>query len=181
MNNGIIWRDVVGYEGLYEVSNNGLIRTKKGKKTYTEHHGWRTWEQRVLKQKVDRQNSHRVNLWRDGKPKTYLVHRLVAEAFIPKAEGKDYINHIDGDRRNNHVSNLEWCNHEENNNHAFDNGLIKTGHAIMLVDINSGEEYSFRSMAKASKFLGRGHSYIHRLLNRNQTEVDGYKIVRINP
>lgn len=180
MNNGIVWADVVGYEGIYEVSNNGLVRTKEGKKTYTEYHGWRIWEQRVLEQKVDEENTCRVNLWKDGKPKTYLVHRLVAEAFIPKVEGKDYINHKDGNRRNNHVSNLEWCTYEENNNHAFDNGLIKTGHAIKLVDINSGEEYTFRSKSKASEFLNRNTDYIANVIRRGKTEVHGYKILELD-
>ena len=126
-NNDIVWADVVGYEGIYEVSNNGLVRSKEGKKTYTDRHGWRTWKQRILKQKIDKKDKTtcRVNLWKDGKPNTYLVHRLVAESFIPKVEGKDFINHIDGSRLNNHVSNLEWVTYTENNNHAFDNRLIK--------------------------------------------------------
>lgn len=179
MSNSIVWRDVVGYEGIYEVSNNGLIRTKKGKKTYTKYHGWRTWNQRVLSQKVDEENTRRVNLWKDGKYKTHLVHRLVAEAFIPKIKGKDFINHKDGNRRNNNVSNLEWCDYDENINHAFDNGLIKTSHAIKLVDIKTGKEYIFRSKSKASKFLGRNVGYISLLLKRGKDEADGYKIIEL--
>jgi hypothetical protein len=171
-----IWADVVGYEGIYEVSNNGLVRTKTGKTTVRKDGTIRTWQQRVLKQRVDDENFHRVNLWKDGKPKTFLVHRLVAEAFIPMVDGKDYVNHKDGDRYNNNVSNLEWCNHEENNNHAFDNNLINTGHCIKLVDIESGKEFTFRSKSKASEFLGRNQKFISNSLNKGKNEVDGYKI-----
>ncbi|AKQ08395.1 HNH endonuclease [Bacillus phage PBC2] len=173
----VIWKDVVGYEGIYEVSNNGDIRTKEGKTTYTKRHGVRVWKQRVLSQKIDSQNSCRVNLWRDGSYKTYLVHRLVAEAFIPKVESKEFINHKDGSRLNNHVDNLEWCDYVENNNHAFDNGLMSTNHSIKLIKIDSGEEIVFRSKSKASEFLGRNSKYISTLLRRGKTEVDGYKII----
>lgn len=179
-NTSLIWRDVVGYEGIYEVSNNGLVRTKEGKTTYSKR--WNTqrvWKQRILKQKVDKENFCRVSLWKDGKERTHLVHRLVAEAFIPRVEGKDYINHIDGDRLNNHVSNLEWCTHEENNNHAFDNDLIQTGNKIKLVNIDSGEEYYFRSQTKASEFLGRNHSYIHSRLKRGHSTADNFKIIEL--
>jgi hypothetical protein len=178
MNNDIIWVDVVGYEGIYEVSNNGFIRTKEGKVTYTEHHGSRKWKQRVLKQKVSKDNCCRVNLWKNGKEDTFLVHRLVADAFIPKIDGKDYINHIDGSRLNNHVDNLEWCNHKENNNHMFDTDLTSINHKIKLIN-ETGQEFSFRSKAKASEFLGRSHGYISRLLKDNKTETDGYKIIEL--
>ena len=57
-----IWKDVVGYEGIYEVSNKGKVRTHKNKTTYTEKHGVRKWEQRILKQKSDKHNSKRVTL-----------------------------------------------------------------------------------------------------------------------
>jgi NUMOD4 motif len=178
-NTSLIWRDVVGYEGLYEVSNNGLIRTKEGKQTYTEHHGWRTWKQRVLKAKLNKKDGYyRVSLWRDGEEKTHLVHRLVAEAFIPRVEGKDYINHIDG--KGNHVSNLEWCDHDENNNHMFDTDLTTINHKVKLVNLDSGENFYFRSKAKASEFLGKNHSFIHTRLKRGHTTADNFKIYEIN-
>lgn len=177
-NDSLIWRDVVGYEGIYEVSNNGLVRTKEGKTTYTEHHGVRVWKQRILKAKLSKKDGYyRVSLWKDGEEKTHLVHRLVAEAFIPKVEGKNFVNHIDG--KGNHVDNLEWCDYDENNNHAFDNDLIQTNHKIKLVDINSNEEFYFRSKAKASEFLGKNHGYIHLRLKRGHTTADNFKIIEL--
>ncbi|MFQ3543519.1 NUMOD4 domain-containing protein [Halobacillus rhizosphaerae] len=177
MNNYIVWKPVVGYEGIYEVSNTGLVRTSNNKTTYSIRHGKRVWKQRILRQKVSKDNCCRVCLWKNKEEKTFLVHRLVAFSFLPLIEGKEYVNHIDGNRLNNNLDNLEWCNHTENNNHAFDNKLIKTAITIKLVEIVSGKEYRFRSMAKASEFLGRNKGYLSDLLKKNKTETCGYKII----
>lgn len=90
------WKDVVGYEGIYEVSNRGRVRTHKNKTTYTIKHGIRHWKQRILKEKAKNNRDVRVSLWKGGKRKDYLVHRLVAEAFIPNPANKPTVNHIDG-------------------------------------------------------------------------------------
>ena len=171
----MIWKDVVGYEGIYEVSDTGQVRTHKDKTTYTTRHGIRKWKQRVLKQKVSKDSTHRVSLYKNGIEKTWLVHRLVALAFIPQVEGKEYINHIDGDRNNNNVSNLEWCNHKENNNHAFDTGLMTSNVWVNLIDKNTGEVKEFRSMQKASQFMGRNHGYLSLQRQKSKTENDLYK------
>jgi hypothetical protein len=102
------WKDVPDYEGIYEVSNTGLIRTWEHKVTHTELHGERTWNQRILKYRIGRDGSCRVNLWKDGKPKTHAVHRIVALAFLDKPEGKKFIKHKDGNKTNNSSGNLEW-------------------------------------------------------------------------
>lgn len=172
----MIWRDVVGYEGIYEVSNTGEVRTKDGKTTYSVKHGKRSWKQRVLKQKVCKQNSCRVDLYKDKVGKTWLVHRLVAEAFIPKIKGKNYVNHIDGNRLNNHVSNLEWCDHHKNNNHAFDNDLINSKHKVVLVNKKSKETHYFRSLSRASEFLGFNSGYLSGRFNRGKYELQNYDV-----
>ncbi|MEJ9158669.1 NUMOD4 domain-containing protein [Bacillus cereus] len=153
--NSVKWLPVVGYEGSYEVSNTGEVRTDANKVTYTKHHGIRRWRQRSLKPKTCKGRDFRVDLWMNGKPKTFLIHRLVALAFLPKVEGKNSINHKDGNPKNNHVSNLEWCDHKDNNNHAFDNDLMSSNKKVILVDNLTGEEHYFRSMSKANIFLGR--------------------------
>lgn len=171
------WRDVVGYEDIYEVSDAGDVRTKKGKVTYsTRWNTERVWKQRTLRQRTSKDNCCRVNLWKDGKAETWLVHRLVANAFIPKLEGKDYINHIDGNRLNNHVSNLEWCDHTENNNHAFDNDLMTSNKKVILVNVKTGEPFLFRSLAKGSEFLGKNHRYLSKALKDGRNEVSGHEI-----
>lgn len=172
----LIWKDVVGYEGIYEVSNTGLIRTHINKTTFTERHGERKWKQRGLRQKISKDNTCRVNLWKDGKPKTFLVHRLVAMAFIPEVPGKDFINHIDGCRLNNVVNNLEWCTYKENANHAFDNDLMPSNNKTVLVNIKTKETHYFRSMAKAGEFLGRDTKVISGKIAKGEYEIDGYLV-----
>lgn len=171
-----IWKDVPDYSGTYEVSNYGRVRTHKDKTTFTKHHGIRKWKQIILKEKNPTGRDVRVSLWKNGKHKDFLVHRLVALAFIPQVPGKESINHIDGNPRNNHVSNLEWCNHKENNNHAFDNGLMTTNKAIFLVDKETGEVKYFRSMSKAGQYLGRNHGFISRIIKEGKHEIDNYRI-----
>ena len=171
----MIWRDVVGYEGIYEVSDTGLVRTHKNKTTHTTRHGTRKWKQRVLKQKVSKDNTHRVSLYKNGKEKTWLVHRLVAIAFLPRVEGKDYINHIDGNRHNNALINLEWCDHKENNNHAFDTGLMTTNVWVELIDKSTGEVQQFRSMQKASEYMGKHHGYLSAAKKKRKKEDEFYR------
>ncbi|MCM3488805.1 NUMOD4 motif-containing HNH endonuclease [Alkalihalophilus marmarensis] len=173
-----VWKDIPGYEGIYEASNTGKIRTCRDKTTHSVRHGIRKWEQRELKQKVSKDDCHRVCLWKEKKDKTWLVHRLVALTFLRKPNGKDYINHIDGDRHNNHVSNLEWCDHRENNNHAFDNGLMTSNQEIILMDKENAETHYFRSMAKASEFLGYKKTFLSAFLKKGKKEVKGFKIFK---
>lgn len=171
------WKDVVGYEDIYEVSNTGKVRTKDGKVTYSTR--WKTervWQQRTLRQKVTKDNTCRVSLWKDGKEKTWLVHRLVAYAFIPTVEGKEFINHIDGSRLNNHVENLEWCTYKENANHAFDNELMSTNQRVILVDDVTDEMHHFRSKSKASEFLGYNSGYLSGVMKKPNFELDGYSV-----
>lgn len=165
-----VWKDVVGYEGIYEVSNKGRVRTHKDKVTYTKKHGIRRWQQRYLKDKTPNGRDVRVALWKNGQVKDFLVHRLVAFAFIPTIEGKNCINHIDGNPKNNNVSNLEWCTYKENTNHAFETGLHTSNMAVKLIN-HLGIEYQFISMTRASSFLGRSHGYVSTKLKKGFNTV----------
>ena len=102
------WKDISGYEGKYQVSNTGRIKSLK------DNHG--NYREKILKPGKHRDNYLMVVLCKDGKEKTYSVHRLVAETFIPKIDGKTHVDHIDGNRQNNNVNNLRWCTHKENCN-----------------------------------------------------------------
>lgn len=105
-----VWKDIMHYEGIYQVSSMGRIKSLAGT-------GKSVKQEKILKPKFRRGYS-RVTLWKDGKGYTIFVHRLVAFHFIPNEESKPNINHIDGNRANNAVDNLEWCTQKENLYHA---------------------------------------------------------------
>lgn len=105
-----IWKDVEGYEGLYQVNQFGEVKSLPKQIGL----GYMTKE-KILKQRLQNSGYLTVNLSKDGKGLNKTVHRLVAEAFIPNPEGLPEIDHIDGDKTNNAVENLQWISHVENN------------------------------------------------------------------
>lgn len=112
------WRAVSGYEGLYEVSSAGEVRSLP-KNVRLWHGGFQYRPARILKGDKFGKGYCRVKLYAGAVGKRFLVHRLVAFAFIPNLEGKPCINHKDSNPSNNTVSNLEWCTYSENALHGF--------------------------------------------------------------
>lgn len=178
------WRDIQGFAG-YQVSNYGQIRTHN-KTTHTEFHGVRAWKDRILKPKISKKdNCSRVDLWQNGKHKTCLVHRLVAEAFLSSPIKENMtVNHKDGDRQNNSVDNLEWLSRADNIRYGFEHGQYSTCIPCVLVDKDSGEVFSFSSLSKASGFLKRNAGYISSKLKHNgaifNTEGKLYYFMNVN-
>lgn len=127
-----IWKDIVGYEGLYMVSNLGNIKSLER----ITPHGHRRRERLLYLIPCD---YFMVDLCKNNKKTRKSVHRIVAVAFIPNPENKPYINHKDLNKMNNNVSNLEWCTPKENCIHACRNGHKKN---------QSGE---YNSMSKLTK------------------------------
>lgn len=116
-----IWKDVVGYEGLYQVSNLGRVKSVA---RYVDRHAKHVIHKKYIKECILKQceNSRGypcVNLSKDGIVKPKRVHRLVAIAFIPNPENKEQINHKDGNRANPNVNNLEWVTNTENQRHSW--------------------------------------------------------------
>lgn len=110
-----IWCPIEGYEGLYEVSNLGNVRSLNYRQT---------GQTKILKTVKERYGYLLVNLSKNGKTKSFKVHRLVAEAFLPNWFDCPQINHIDEDKANNHIDNLEWCDAKYNSNHGTRNERI---------------------------------------------------------
>ncbi len=171
------WRDIPGYEGIYQVSDMGNVRTCEGKTTHTERHGIRHWKQRIMKQKFCK-NAHgrtdaRVILWKDGKEKTWLVSRLVGLAWCAGYADGLTINHINGNPLDNRAENLEWVTISENVKKGFEDGLYSSCQPVQLVC--DGCTMVFRSMAEASRFLGHSSGYLSNTLkvNRPIVAVDG--------
>ena len=120
-------------------------------------------------------------MWFEGKEKTLLVHRIVAETFIGNPNNYPIINHKDTNPSNNEYTNLEWCDYSHNLEHAFDNKLNKSCKFTKLIHKETNEEIVFNSMTKASKYLGRNHGWISDTLKRGkQLQDDKYIIELIN-
>lgn len=113
-----VWKDIKNYEGLYQVSNFGRVKSLR------KIRGIQIQKEKILTSQLVKGGYYRVNLCKNGKCKCYLVHRLVAEAFIPE---HFTVNHKDGDKSNNTVDNLEWVTQKENNIHAYNTGLKPYG------------------------------------------------------
>ena len=113
-----IFKDIKGHEGLYQISNLGRVKSFSGKRDFLS-----------LINKPTHYCS--IKLYIKNKPITCLVHRLVAQAFIPNPENKPIVNHKDGDKHNNCIDNLEWSTYTENNRHALQTGL-RTPNKIIL-------------------------------------------------
>lgn len=154
-----------GFPG-YQVSNWGRIRTHN-KITYTELRGFRHWKDRIMKQKVDKQNNCRICIWKNGEPYDFLVARLVADAFCGEyRDTKLTVNHIDGNRLNNRTDNLEWMTLGDNIRDGFSKGLFSTvKKRCVLIDV-IGNKYEFTSEAEASRYLQKNPKYISERIHR---------------
>lgn len=121
-----IWKDIKDFEGIYQVSTFGRIK-RLSRKTINEGLLGKNKELQlkeiILKPSTITKGYKGITLTKDKKRYPKKVHRLVAEAFIPNPNNKPQINHIDCNKSNNNVNNLEWCTNSENQKHAFKNGL----------------------------------------------------------
>ena len=113
------WRDVVGYEGLYQVSDQGRVKSLERK--VPKWDGERTVKERILKPAVKPTGYVEVNLYTGGKQKALTVHRLVCQAFHENPDNKPEVNHINEDKTDNRACNLEWSTRIENCNHGTRN------------------------------------------------------------
>jgi hypothetical protein len=110
------WKDIKSYEGIYQASDLGNLRSLNYK---------RTGKIQVLKPALDNKGYLRTAFMKDGILKTVKVHRVIAQTFLNTIDDKNQVNHINGIKTDNNLINLEWCNNTENQNHAIKIGLVK--------------------------------------------------------
>lgn len=181
-----VWKPIPGYEGLYDASSLGRIRSTPGKVTSSARFSHRVWQSRIMKEKIHGRGNRkdaRVELWNGKEHHTLLVARLVASAFHGVPPSNMTVNHINGNSLDNRVKNLEWVSRAENNRHAHDIGLCASYECqVGLID-NHINLYCFPSQMKACKFLGRNDGYISTLKKRgkvNAISIDG-AVFRVIP
>lgn len=137
-------------------------------------HGTRLWKDRILKfkpstnskQKSNQGMGYRVDLWKNGKHKDFLVARLVATTFLEDLIDTNMtVNHKNGNRLDNRVENLEWLSRKDNIKYGFENNQYKQ---INIILYNDNERYEFRSLVQASLFLKRNSGYVSYALKNNR-------------
>lgn len=144
------WKKIKDYD--YEVSTDGRIRSiDRITNTALKHQKYVIKKGKILKPIIKKSGYLNICLCKENIKKTAAVHRLVAETFIPKVNGKDFINHKNAIKTDNRVSNLEWCSSKENTQHALKLGLIINKHRkkILCIELNK----AFDSSYQASQWL----------------------------
>ena len=181
-----IWKDITNYEGMYQISSYGRVRSLDrivgsscGK---TQH----------IKGKIlticynKRVNIYEIHLRKDGKRKCFKIHRLVADAFVYNDDpvNKTTVNHIDGDRSNNKADNLEWTSYSENLQHAYDtlkrphNKAIKKNRKCITINKTTNEKKEHKSIAEASRYTKISETQLRRIANNEcNNETFDFKIL----
>lgn len=156
-----IWKNIEGYEGYYKISNLGKVNSLRNKK--------------ILKPYLS-DGYYRVTLCVNGNRKIYKIHRLVAKSFVLNTHNKLHVNHMDGNKINNNIDNLEWCTNHENRIHAALIGLMPYGENHCNSKLTNKQVLEIRKkyipfkygQTKLAKEYGVHHSTIQDILNYKQ-------------
>lgn len=168
------WKDIPGYENLYQISSTGRVKSLNYR---------RTGEEKVLNPMLDNDGYYYVSLCKNGERKNFKVHRLVALSFIPNPDNKECVDHINGDRLDNRVENLRWCTIKENMNNPLTRKNIsqslinnsKLSKTVLQLDINTGEVINeFPSTKEAARQLEIYQGSISQCCNGKLNTAYGY-------
>ena len=152
-----IWAIIPRYGGKYSASNKGGRIKSNRRKVNTGNGGWRIIEEKILTPKARPKKQFTLSLYYNGGYKTEITYRLVAKAFLPNPKKKRCVNHKDGNRLNNDLSNLEWATHSENQLHAIRTGLnnpipnLPRNHKSVIRISDTGKLKIFESASDAAR------------------------------
>lgn len=166
-----IWKDIKDYEGLYQVSNLGNVKSLK-KQIIRNNKYKQTFQEKILKPGLSKNGYLTVSLCKKGKQKTFTIHRLVAEIFIENKNNYKCINHKDENKLNNKVNNLEWCTYEYNN--QYNDKMKHRRKEVFQYDKNNNFIKKWSGLITIQKELGINRNNVTRACKGVRKTAGGY-------
>lgn len=178
-NSNEIWKGIPDYEGIYQASNFGRIKSLQ--RTIYVSQKQRLFKERILKGKINSNGYHQVELFASNNSRQLLIHRIVALLFKQPLHHCHEVNHKDGDKLNNHESNLEWVTHQANIDHAVATGLKNSKgsehyNSKKVVDVLTGKVFDY--MGQAAKEHGLSVPLLSMYLNGKRTNLTTLKYLQ---